>query len=246
MFWAKAYQILTAQEVRLHNPLNTIILEEASLELVPKKYRNHENCRDIEQKFGVAPESQILDDNYHHPILLKLPDGKKRGRPDIVHLALLDITSTPLYMNGDVSVVIHTLHDKTIELGERVRLPRTLNRFCGVMSRVLSDRTDGSLGSLIKFKEDESLKELLLRIGTSEVLSFSRIGVFEDLSQLVRTRVLRNEKSAWMVGGFAHGHFREEVRALSDRLISISETSLPSHVVTARLSYELEKSLNVA
>jgi rRNA small subunit pseudouridine methyltransferase Nep1 len=222
---------------------HTIVLEDASLEIVPKKYQNSDACKDVELKFGVKPHLQILDDNFHHVIVSKLMQREKRGRPDVVHLALLDITSTPLYSNDKVQVVIHTLGGSSIVLGKRIRIPRTLQRFCGVMSKVLAGKQEDKEKGLFLFKEDETLQELVGSLDVSTVISFSSKGILTDLSQIVRENASSGRK-AWIVGGFPHGHFSDHVRALSNQTISISESSLPAHVVTARLSYELERNLS--
>ena len=85
---------------------------------------------------------QILDDNYHQQLIAKLSNREKRGRPDIVHFALLDITSTPAYMEGLVEVYVHTINNTTIKILGGVRLPRTFQRFCGVMAKVLSGKME--------------------------------------------------------------------------------------------------------
>src|SRR5579864_5248010 len=108
---------------------HAIILEEASLEVVPKRFWNDEACREVQERFGVPPEAQILDRNYHSRIVRRLGNPEKRGRPDIVHFALLDITSTPAYQEGCVQPIIHTINDQTIFVKPGVRLPRTEQRF---------------------------------------------------------------------------------------------------------------------
>src|ERR1700733_1295192 len=97
---------------------HTIILEESSLELVPKQFWSQESCRMAETRFGVSPQLQILDDNYHHKIVTSIPDSEKRGRPDIVHFALLDIVSTPAYQNGQIRPIIHTINGSVIVIKE--------------------------------------------------------------------------------------------------------------------------------
>ncbi|MGI0090316.1 MAG: 16S rRNA methyltransferase, partial [Nitrososphaerales archaeon] len=123
-------------------PKHSIIIEEASLELVPQKFWNHVSCKHVESRFGVQPSKQLLDDNFHHAMITKLPNPEKRGRPDIVHIALLDITSTPAYFDGLVQVYIHTVGNSTIRINGGVRLPRTFQRFSGVISKILSNETD--------------------------------------------------------------------------------------------------------
>ena len=85
--------------------------------------------------------------------------------------------------------------------------------------------------------------KLLKSLNPSKVLCLSAEGIRRDLNDVVSnlTRELPNNSCVWVVGGFAHGHFSDEVKRLADDLISISSYSLPAHVVTARLSYEIER-----
>jgi rRNA small subunit pseudouridine methyltransferase Nep1 len=220
-----------------------IILEEASLELVPKKYWGHESCKLFESRFGVPPESQILDDNFHHEIIEKLPRKEKRGRPDIVHFALLDIMSTPAYQESIIRPIIHTVNNETILVGDRVRLPRTELRFNGVMSKVLRKEQGVTEKNLFEDSGERESRELLKSLDPGEVVCLTTQGVLKDLRNFVSShKVEKQSTTAWIVGGFARGHFTEEVKGLASNLISISDHRLAAHVVTARLSYELERS----
>jgi rRNA small subunit pseudouridine methyltransferase Nep1 len=222
---------------------DAIIIEGASLELVPKAYWKHESCKLVEERFGALPPSQILDDNYHHKIIEKLPSSQKRGRPDIVHFALLDIISTPAYLTNQIRVIVHTLNDQTIRMKEGVRLPRTQERFNGVMAKLLSNKLGQSERNLFEFDEKQTFKEILETLGRVRVVSLTREGIPTSLRSFAKE--LRSQDSrriAWVIGGFARGHFDEDVKSLSDDMISISEFQLASHVVVARVCYEMELS----
>ena len=163
----------------------------------------------------------------------------------MLHLALLDITSTPLYIENRVSVVIHTWGNDTIWLKEGVRVPRTLLRFNGLVSKILSNEMGKDESRLFNLRRSQSFEELLEEIQASNVVSLTKIGKPTDLRELIshNTGLSSQGKNAWIVGGFAFGHFQDEVIEASDYIISISSYSLPSHVVTARLTYELERAL---
>lgn len=221
---------------------HTIILEEASLELIPRKYWNHESCKQVEYRFGIPAEYQILDDNYHHAIVTKLPDHEKRGRPDIVHLALLDITSTPAFIEGKVKVYVHTRFNQTIRISSGVRLPRTLPRFCGVFSKVISGKQQVKEMELLRLKDDQSFTELAFEIGASYIICFTSAGKQRDMLETVSSVA---DGAAWVVGGFPRGHFVDEVKSVATELISISKYSLPAHVVTARLCFAIERSFGL-
>lgn len=209
------------------------------MELVPQAFRRHPSCKMVEKRFGFPADSQILDDNFHHQIIANLANAHKRGRPDIVHFALLDITSTPAYLENLVQVIVHTMGNKTIRIKGSVRLPRTYQRFCGVMSKVLSGKLDAAERQLFEIREHERITELLHSLGASKVVSLSTEGESVNLIDFVKDS---GKDTAWIIGGFPRGHFSDEVKSHSDRVISISRYSLPGHVVSARLCYAIELS----
>lgn len=226
---------------------NFVIIEQAALELLPKSLHNHKSARAVELRSEILPKEQILDDNFHHEALAHLDDKEKRGRPDVVHFALLDITSTPLYIENKVSVAIHTLTGDTIRLKEGVRVPRTLPRFNGLISKILSDEMGDDEEKLFSFKRSQSFTKLLEEIGPTEVVCLTKMGRQVDLRDFVALDSGHvSERNVWVVGGFAFGHFTDEVIESSEQVVSISSHSLPAHVVTARLCYELERVVSKA
>lgn len=222
--------------------MHSIILEEASLELVPSKYKSHSSCRLVENRFGIPPAMQILDDNYHHQLMVKLSNREKRGRPDIVHFALLDITSTPAFMEGLVKVYLHTINNTTIKFLSGVRLPRTFERFCGVMAKLLSGKMEEKEKRLFEVRNEEATDQLVSSIDSERVVCLSTEGLPKDLLSFVRDFHSRDESATWIVGGFPHGHFGDEVKSLATDIISISKYSLAAHVVTGRLCFAIESS----
>lgn len=217
-----------------------IVLEDSSLELLPKKYWRHKSTKLVETRFDIRPENQILDDNFHHAIVSELPNSDKRGRPDVVHFALLDIMSTPAYRMGLVQPIIHTVNNEVIWVADNVRPPRTELRFNGVMSEVLKEKKENGL---FQNKGISGLEDLLKLISPYRVDCLTTQGILKDFKELdLNSNEARKQCRVWIVGGFARGHFSEETKALADNLVSISNQSLAAHVVTARLCYGIEKS----
>jgi len=222
-------------------PAHSIILEEASLELVPERFRKHESCKLVENRFGIPPEMQILDDNYHHQLIAKLSNREKRGRPDIVHFALLDITSTPAYMENLVEIYVHTINNTTIKILSGVRLPRTFQRFCGVMAKVLSGKMEEKENELFETRNEQAIDQLVSSIDAERVICLTSEGVPKDLPAFAWDIHSKQDKATWIVGGFPHGHFGDDVKSIATDIISISKYSLAAHVVTARLCFAIEQ-----
>lgn len=223
---------------------HAILIEDASLELVPKELLHHPEVLDVTKKFGVKPESQILDRNFHAKAISSLKgNSEKRGRPDVVHFALLDVTSTPLFIENRIRVLIHTHQDATIELKTGTRPPRTLQRFCGVMAKILSGALGPEESRLFDFKKNQSFNQLTEDVGADRIICLTRKGKISRLDEVTRNEELLGKNTLWVIGGFPKGSFDPEVLRLCDETIAISELPLAAHVVTARLAYEIERNL---
>ncbi len=188
---------------------------------------------------------QILDQNFHAKILASLNDREKRGRPDVVHLALLDATSTPLFQDGFLGLFLRTRQGFAIQVKTGTRPPRTLQRFCGVMAKLLSGKYGAEEERLFSIESNQSFEMLVKAQGVDRIISLSSLGLPFSLRDLVASETHEDGNTAWVIGGFAHGHFEKEVIQLSDLVASISKRTLPAHVVSARICYELEVHSNI-
>ncbi|XP_016018349.1 ribosomal RNA small subunit methyltransferase NEP1 isoform X3 [Rousettus aegyptiacus] len=94
-----------------------VVLEGASLETVK-----------------VGKTYELLNCDKHKSMLLK--NGRDPGevRPDIAHQSLLMLMDSPLNRAGLLQVYIHTQKNVLIEVNPQTRIPRTFDRFCGLMA----------------------------------------------------------------------------------------------------------------
>jgi rRNA small subunit pseudouridine methyltransferase Nep1 len=69
----------------------------------------------------------------------KLQNNAKRGRPDIVHFALMEALSTPLFIENKLRVYVHTTNDKIIAVADSLRIPKSYVRFEGLMVKLFKD-----------------------------------------------------------------------------------------------------------
>ena len=109
----------------------SIIIAEAALETIPKNLQNIIVVKNYAKKMKRPVKEILLDINYHYSAMEKgkIESRWKRGRPDIIHLCLLSILSTPLFYNRLVGVYIHTIDNKVILIGENLRIPKSYKRF---------------------------------------------------------------------------------------------------------------------
>ncbi|MEM3826014.1 MAG: ribosome biogenesis protein [Nitrososphaeria archaeon] len=229
------------KSIAVINPI--FILAETALETIPLEISGDKIIVNYCKKRKKKPSEVLLDQSYHHKAILQLKDHEKRGRPDIAHFSLLEATSIPLYFENKITVYVHTLDDRIIEVGTNVRLPRVYERFIGLIEKLYSENIiKGGEKVLLKLYKG-TLKELLSKIKPSIVIGLSRLGEKSNFRK-VALFGLKFERPVFVVGGFAKGTFKDEHRLLMNHIFSISNYSLDAHVVTARLLYEVEKNLS--
>jgi len=212
------------------------VIAEAALELIPGALWKDPSVRNDEKRRELEAGSILLDRSVHHSAMLKLKDGYRRGRPDLVHLTLLSVTSTPLHQEGKARVYIHTIDDTVLEFGESARPPKSYARFRNLMEKLLVERPDEGLVSV----RDSPLPQLLKIIGTDLSVGLSVQGAPVRLEALAEDLAKRRNPAA-VVGGFPRGHFLPRDLKAFDSLTRIDDTALDAHVVAARVIYEIEK-----
>lgn len=183
---------------------------------------------------GKHPSQILLDRSLHHTAMLKLKDGLRRGRPDLVHQAVLAVTGTPAYLMGEAKLYIHTYANLVIEVAEKTRLPKTYFRFQGLMEKVLS----GQKEELLRVRETK-VDDLIDQIGAESVIGFSRRGNWMKPEEWVSRYVKNN--TVFVVGGFPRGGFSPDVVKKFNVMVAIHEMPLETHTVLARVIYDYER-----
>ena len=118
----------------------TIILAESSLELIPKQMQNHPSVSSYSKKFKKNPTKSLLDNSWHFAAMKDLDNEIKRGRPDIVHLTLLSLCTTPAFFENKFKVYVHTINDHVISISNNTRLPKSYHRFQGLMEKLFQTK----------------------------------------------------------------------------------------------------------
>lgn len=212
-----------------------LVLAESALELVPRAIWKSPAVMNDARRRGVEPSRILLDRSIHHSAMLRLDDSFKRGRPDLVHVTLLDVTGTPLYLDGGVKVYVHTYPGKVVEFEERTRIPKSYLRFRGLMEKALW----GEGGDLVKVY-DSTVGGLIRKANPEMVVGLSVQGAPASLPDL-GGRLANAGTPCVVIGGFPHGHFSPETLNAVGSLLRIDRRPLEAHVVAARLLYEVEK-----
>ncbi|RMC07585.1 hypothetical protein DUI87_17061 [Hirundo rustica rustica] len=199
-----------------------VVLEGASLETVK-----------------VGKTFELLNCDKHKALLLR--NGRDPGevRPDITHQSLLMLMDSPLNRAGLLQVYIHTKKNVLIEVNPQTRIPRTFDRFCGLMANNGSSYVSGSVTStplltfcslqVIKNPVSDHLPVGCMKIGTSFAAS-----QVSDLRQLVPAA----EPVVIVVGAFAHGSVNVDY---TEKMVSISNYPLSAALTCAKITTAFEE-----
>ena len=225
---------------RVHGALTSVklsfVLAESALETVPREIQKSPSVVSDSRRRGVGADRILLDRSVHHEAMKRLRDSEKRGRPDLVHVTLLSVTGTPMYLDGSVKIYVHTNQDVVLEVGERTMVPKSYFRFRGLVEKLLSEGPEEGLVRAHRL----DMKGLLKKVSADRVYGLSIQGKRTELGDLARDIGSRRNPCV-VVGGFPHGHFSAETLGRVDELVRIHGKPLEAHVVAARVVYELEK-----
>ena len=251
----------------------SLILAEAAVEIVPESIRGHPAVASSSRRLGRSPGSTLLDVSWHHAAMGRLGGGRarhRRGRPDIAHFALLAATGTPLYASGGLDVHLHTAGGIAVRVGLGARLPRSQQRFAGLLGDILAGgrgatSADGADGRPLLEARPMGLERLVAEIGPSVTVGMSRAGepgTFAEAAALLAGGEGEAEAAAaagrgpeggdgggrragpcLVVGAFQRGGFSRRTAGLLDRTVSVGSIGLEAHVVVSRALYEYERAL---
>ena len=186
-----------------------LVIAEAELELVPEPIREHPAVVNYARKRGKRPDEVLLDSTYHHAALKKLADGERRGRPDIVHVCLLNALESIANKEGLLRVYVHTRNDEVIYIKPETRIPRNYNRFVGLMESLFKNRVVPRDLGLLRM-EEKSLAGLIDEINPDGVFVMHEKGALTKPADFGE-RLASLENPIVIVGGFPHGDFRKPI-----------------------------------
>ncbi|MGQ0606565.1 MAG: ribosome biogenesis protein [Candidatus Nitrosotenuis sp.] len=218
----------------------SLVIAEASLELVPKELHSHNAITAYCRKMGKRPSEILLDNSWHFGAMKGLKNEIKRGRPDLVHFCLLEACTIPLYEEDEISVYVHTIDGKVITVGERVRFPKSYHRFAGIMEQLFAQKIIKSDEQNLFEIQSMSFSGLIDKIDPDQVIGLSAEGQQSSYSQVAK---MCTDETCLVIGGFPKGEFFESTKKRIDSLFSVDENPLEAHVVVARTLYEYEKTI---
>jgi rRNA small subunit pseudouridine methyltransferase Nep1 len=214
-------------------PLLRFLLADAELELVPAEVAGHPQVRAIAQAQGRRPSELLLDQNVHGSAAAKLADGKRRGRPDIVHYTLLTLLESPVAKAGQLEVAIHTRHDLLVRVRPGTRLPRGEARFQGLVAKVLREGSSHDKEPLVWVEQACPPQEALRRFARGPVVRLDEAAPARTPLQLARQAA--DGELTLVLGAFPSGSFRPAWAAAVPEAASTWPEPLVAWAVAAEL-----------
>lgn len=195
-----------------------VVLEKASLETV---------------KNGKTFE--LLNCDKHKGLLRKHNRDLGSCRPDITHQCLMMLMDSPLNRAGLLQVYIHTTNNILIEVHPQTRIPRTFDRFCGLMVQLLHKLSvraaDASLKLMKVIKNPVTnyfppgCKRLCMSFGATEVVMPKAIAPLD-------------EPVVCVIGAMAHGSVDVDY---TEKSYSISNYPLSAALTCTKLCSGFEE-----
>jgi rRNA small subunit pseudouridine methyltransferase Nep1 len=187
----------------------TIILVDSELERIPEGV-HVEPCCDINTK--------VLESYLHKDALAKLPEGNRRGRPDMIHGFLNLCQSSIANRRGHLRMFVHTRNDEVLTIGRKAQVPQNYLEYLGFMDELLEKGKMGSGEEEISISRGTYL-ELIDKINVDIIVVMAPEGRQTPLRDLLSATGA--EEVAVVIGGFPDGTFKSPVFDLADYKISL-------------------------
>jgi rRNA small subunit pseudouridine methyltransferase Nep1 len=212
------------------------VLADSELELVPPDIISHPVIQKSARKEGKKPGDMLLDSSLHHQALHHLPQGNRRGRPDIIHIFLLLANESILNRQGMLQVYIHTRNNEIITVNPLMRVIKNYNRFKGLCEQLFREKIVPSTGDILMTLEKAPLKTLLKKINPDITLLCSPRGKKRKLQDYFQKKNI-----ACIIGGFPKGDFLSRLE--TDVTLSLNDTTLPAWIAAVKIIVTYENHL---
>jgi rRNA small subunit pseudouridine methyltransferase Nep1 len=209
-----------------------VVLLESALERVPRELWKHPQVVKTARRYGVKPGDMLLDKSLHYNAMAALSQKWKRGRPDIVHITLLNILDSPLASQGILEIYMHVYDGRVFRVLAETRIPKSYERFRGLMAQLLKEEKVPPEGRPLIYKAYDNLSEFVADHGRLLLL---REGGTPVTPGYVFTRSLYSGLPLG-IGAFPRGDFRRSTLRKAKEQYSIYRgVSLKAWTVASRI-----------
>ncbi|KAH8874534.1 Ribosomal RNA small subunit methyltransferase NEP1 [Schistosoma japonicum] len=195
-------------------------------------------------KAAGGKEFQLLNPDKHKDRILKSGIDIATVRPDITHQCLLMLLDSPLNRVGRLQVFIRTRKSVIIEINPKTRIPRTFDRFCGLMVQLLHKLSihaeGGNREKLLKIVKNPITRHF--PIGAPVItMSFSSKEQVTPIQLAKETQTPQPQSVVIVIGALAHGSVIDTCKEFSQRTVNISNFPLSAAQTCARICTAFEE-----
>ncbi|MCK4443245.1 MAG: 16S rRNA methyltransferase [Thermoplasmata archaeon] len=209
-----------------------MILADAELELVPGEFWDNQSVIRNAKRRKKKPSKMLLDSSLHRSVFKDETEAQRRGRPDIVYSFLSLCIDSIANAEGKLMTLVHTRNDELIEFSPDTRLPKSYNRFVGLMEDLFDKGAVPERKPLVTMTKDMSLERVLGKCEAETAICLSPDGEPVDLIPLFRGV---NKPVVCIIGGFPEGDYTSPAVELADRVVSISPHLLKPWTVASNI-----------
>ena len=202
----------------------TFVLAESELELMPRELHDDPVVQARARKRKRAPEHLVLDQALDHKAMKRLPEGDRRGRPDLAHVFLLLLQDSPLNARGRLRVLVHTRHDALIRVKPETRIMRNQAKFVQLMEDLLRQGVVPLDRPLLTLEPDSPLPRVLEECAGPKVLldeggPLARTPRFAELAR-------EHDDVTFVLGGFPRGAYRQVGASDVEHVVRVADEPL--------------------
>jgi len=218
-----------------------LIIADAEIETIPAELSHDFNIINLSKKRGKSFDRILLDSNYMHSSIDKHFPGEsnRRGRPDIIHTLLMVVQDSILNRERQIRILIHTRMNKIITINPETRLPRSYNRFTGLIESLLVKGQIESDGAVLMAICEGTLEDALRMVKSQSVIVFSPSGEKKTIDELTG-----ENETTYIIGGFAEGDYISDAYSLG-KACSIYKDELTIWTVASEIICSTERRMGL-
>jgi rRNA small subunit pseudouridine methyltransferase Nep1 len=216
----------------------TLLLVDAELERVPSSLTGHPQVATSARRVGASATRMLLDSSLHHAAMRKLPDGARRGRPDLVHFFLINALESPANRAGQLRLLVHTREDYLVRVEPRTRLVRNYNRFCGLIQQLFETGRVPPEDPLLTLEPSRTVADIVAQVRPDRVLVLDETGPVRPPWDVFTADDVARE-TLCIIGGFPSGTFRSALP--EGERVSFGPEQLPVWTVAWELLANYER-----
>ena len=184
-----------------------LIIADAELQTVPENMARDRAIRNIAEKNHKKPTEMLLDSNYMHTTIDKHFPGEsnRRGRPDIIYIFLEVAMESILNKNKMLDVYVHTRENYIIHINSETKLPRSYNRFQGLIEDLFKKRSINYNGNELLSMREGAIIPFLKNLD-GKTVALSPEGTSSSLSTIINQDNLNV-----IIGGFSQGDYISDI-----------------------------------